>query len=101
MRHTGPLPTTRKPLVRDLPDVPARVAEACSSYPPWPVHRAVQQHHTSGGELGAQGIYVLHLNGEHHPRAGLALGHFRRCYELIRLRELQQVDKSIPELEHG
>jgi hypothetical protein len=59
-------------LLRDLPDVAAGIADAGGAHAPWPIHWAVQQLHSAGGQLRAHGIHVIHLDSELEAGSDLA-----------------------------
>lgn len=48
----------------DFPDVPSRVSEARDPHTPWPVNRAVEQHYSPIGELGAGRVNVIDPDGK-------------------------------------
>jgi hypothetical protein len=54
----------RVQILGKFPDVPSRVSEACGPHTPWPVHRAVEQHHSPTGKLSAGRVNVIDPDGK-------------------------------------
>ena len=79
--------------------MPCRIDEACRSYAPGAIHRAIQQGHPTSGKPGTLGIHIITMEGEDETGFGVAIGHLRRIDEVCRFCDFQQVDKGVAELE--
>src|SRR4029078_10365659 len=86
-------------LLRDLPDVPGRVAERRVPHAPRRVYRAVEQLDAAAPQLVAHRVDVVDGDRELEPRAGLRLGDRRGRDQLRRLTDLEEVDQRVAELE--
>src|SRR4029078_10914260 len=100
MKTTGSLmqrTLTERGSVRDLPDVPARISEAGGADPPGPVHRPVQELHSSLLQLGAHRVHVRYFDRELEAPPGVLRLDLGRVDESWGLRHHEQIDEGRPE----
>jgi hypothetical protein len=85
-------------ILRDLPDMARRIAEAGGAHAPGPIHRAVEGD-AACVELGASCIRVGNASGELKARPSLRAADRSGLDELARRRDPEQVDDRVVEVE--
>src|ERR1700730_13980592 len=86
--------------LRELPDVTTWIGEAGRADSPWSIHRAIQQFHSAGFQLGARCVYVMHRDGELEARPGPRTRHHTRLDQIACGRDLEEVDQGVLKSEH-
>src|SRR5713226_1576469 len=78
-----------------------RIGEARRADSPRAIHRAVQQLHAAGCQLGTGCIHIVHRDRELGSRPGVRARDNSRLYEIARCRDLEQIDQGVGKSEYS